>query len=180
MLGVSGNIAETAAAKVSTATPLQLLRVNAAGTALEWFTPPACRVYGSIGVTVPTATDTAIAFNTERYDVGSIHSTVTNTSRLTAPIAGVYHVEGNIRITSAAAATVLLSIRLNGTTVIAQTAWKTATGIDNGMIVSCDYALAASDYVEIVVRHNEGSDLSTGGNANWADEASMRWTGPST
>lgn len=54
----------------------------------------ACRAYTSVAVAVATSTWTSIALNSERYDVGPMHDTVTNNTRLTFPDTGIYAITG--------------------------------------------------------------------------------------
>jgi hypothetical protein len=67
--------------------------------------PPFCDVYATTpGNTSGTAgTFTAIPFDSENADsTGTMHSTATQTSRITVPIDGLYHVEGGVAILSQA------------------------------------------------------------------------------
>ncbi|GAH87980.1 unnamed protein product, partial [marine sediment metagenome] len=48
------------------------------------------RVYHDVNQAVPHATWTTLAFNSERYDTASMHSTVINNDRITVLIAGKY------------------------------------------------------------------------------------------
>src|SRR3954463_13444130 len=58
--------------------------------------PPAAQVRRTTAQTIVTGTPTAIAFDAEDADTDAMHSTVSNTSRLTCLTAGRYAVSGCI------------------------------------------------------------------------------------
>lgn len=59
---------------------------------------PNCRVYNSTTFNVAGSTDTNVTFDSERYDDGGMHSTSTNTDRITVPSGGdgIYLVFGTV------------------------------------------------------------------------------------
>src|SRR5262245_1380457 len=62
---------------------------------------PAVHVTHNANQSINTATDTVLAFNTERFDqcantADTMHDTVTNNSRLTCRYAGVYQITAHI------------------------------------------------------------------------------------
>ena len=141
---------------------------------------PMCRVYNSASLSVATATFTALTFNSERYDVGGCHSTATNTGRLTAPTggAGVYHITAHATFASNATGIRECRIRLNGATYIAaMSATSVSASGDHSMSVSCDYKLAAADYVELVAYQSSGGLLDVTFSANITPEFSWHWVG---
>ena len=56
--------------------------------------PPMVRVYNSGDIAIANATDVYLTFDSERFDTGAIHSTSSNTGRLTCRIAGKYIITG--------------------------------------------------------------------------------------
>ncbi len=124
---------------------------------------PHARVYHSANQSIATGTPTALAFDSERVDVGGMHDTVTNNSRLTIPTgeAGFYHIGGCVRWAYNTTGYRSLDIRVGGTSVIARTAHDTLVGsaIGTDQTVGCDYQLAAGNYVELFVTHNAGAAL---------------------
>lgn len=199
MLGVTGNLAETAAAKFTTAgdlfvatganagarlamgSALQGLRVNAAGTGLEYAAAggPSCRVYHNTDQTVANGTSTALAFNSERYDNASIHDTATNNSRLTAPVAGVYLITAGLVYVGGTVGEYDLRLRVNGATIIAEDDKHLAsTTVSPTNLVSTQYKLAAADYVEAVVLQGTGGTRTVSAIGNWSPEFAMTWLGP--
>jgi hypothetical protein len=125
---------------------------DSGGTVVDLSRRIGARVYNDANISVNNNSATALTFNTERYDVGACHDTGSNTGRLTAPIAGKYLITGHIRLASDTDYTqVQLIIRLNGTTSIADVFDNVAFSanvVDRS--VSTIYALAATDYVELV------------------------------
>ena len=109
--------------------------------------------------TISNNTVTSLAFDTETYDNGSMHSTVTNNSRLTAATTGYYIITGGVSWTANAVGIRQLTVFLNGTTTI-QSTYVTATaalGVDQN--ISTLYKLTAGDYVELQVYQNSGGNL---------------------
>lgn len=136
------------------------------------------RVYNDANITITTGTDTALTFNQERYDTNAMHSTVSNPSRLTCVTTGKYNITGNVQWadTMTAANLIKLWIELNGTTIIGASFYASVpagAGVNLTQVVSTDYALTATDYVELHVRHNEGADETILCTANYSPEFMM-------
>ncbi len=151
-----------------------------AGDATSGNPKPMARVYHAVTVSIASATFTALAFNSERYDVGGCHSTSSNTERLTVPSGGggVYHITGTATFASNATGIRELRIRLNGATYIAaQSATTVSASGDHSMNVTCDYKLAAADYVELVAYQSSGGLLNVTYSTNVTPEFSWFWVG---
>lgn len=138
--------------------------------------PPCARVFHNAAQSIANTTFAALAFNSERYDVDTMHSTVTNTSRLTCNTPGLYHLEASVEFAGNATNTRQAMIRLNGTTYIARSTSPGVT-VDQSLVVSCDYRLSATDYVELVVWQNSGGALNIQSTGNYSPEFSARWVG---
>ena len=110
----------------------------------------AARVHNSAAITISNNTLTVLTFDSERYDTDTIHSTSSNTSRLTAKTAGKYIITGNVRWDDNGTGRRLLSILVNGSTTIArgETAILSAETSQN---ISTHYDLAVDDFVELEV-----------------------------
>lgn len=136
----------------------------------------AARVFNSAAITgIVTATETALTFDSERFDTDTIHSTSSNTGRLTATTAGKYLISGVAHWSAAVSANVQIVIRLNGSTRIAR---SIIVGTDyRAMHVSTIYDLAATDYVELLVRHGSGSDRTIAAISNESPEFMMARVG---
>ena len=68
----------------------QVLQVNSGATAPEWATPSGSSFAGvsltkSASQNIAGSTETVVTWDTENFDVGGYHSTVTNTGRITIP-----------------------------------------------------------------------------------------------
>ncbi len=139
---------------------------------------PACRVFNSANISIATSgVSQALTFNSERYDVGGCHSTVSNSSRLTVPTggAGKYRIFGNVTFASNATGQRTLFIQVNGTTVIADTATVANTGGSHIVNISTEYALVAGDYVELMVNQTSGGALNATASSNHSPEFGMSW-----
>lgn len=140
---------------------------------------PTARVYNSTNFSVATATLTAITFNTERFDVGSCHSTSSNTSRLTVPSGGggIYEIGGCVQYAANATGTRSTSIRINGTTTVAAESVVSLTANAFAHTVKCLYRLAAADYVELCIYQTSGGNLNIEAATNYSPEFWFRWVG---
>lgn len=142
---------------------------------------PAVHVFHNANQTITTSTTTALAFNSERFDTAggtaaAHHDTVTNNSRLTALYAGKYLITANVDWGVSAPNTGVRQsmIRLNGTTVIAQTMVGVAGASSRTTTnVTTIYDLAVNDYVEVTVFHDAGANCSVAVSSNFSPEFSM-------
>jgi hypothetical protein len=133
-----------------------LVGKDSSGTVVDLSGRIGARVHNDANISVNNGTLTAVTFNTERYDVGGCHSTSSNTSRLTAPVAGKYVITTQIRFSSDSDyVAITLQFRVNGTTFIAG-AFDSKTFATNVVDrnLTTIYSLAANDYVEVLVRHD--------------------------
>jgi hypothetical protein len=123
-------------------------------------TEASVRAYHDATQSLTSATPTALAFNSERYDTDTYHDISTNNSRLTVPAnrAGKYEIFGSVEIASNATGYRALSIRLNGSGIIIGAQVMPAVNGDNtGISVSTTYDLAVGDYVQLYAYQNSGS-----------------------
>jgi len=154
-----------------------LLIGSGTGTA-AWGTPDGARVYNSANLTVSNLVVTALTFNSERYDNGGLHSTVTNTSRLTAQNAGKYLITAHLVWAANATGRRTTHLRLDGETYIATDVRPAIDGAVLAVSLATVYHLAASSYVEVAVYQNSGGDLDVIANLNDSPEFAMQWLGP--
>ena len=144
--------------------------------------PPAgythgARVYHDVPQNIPNTTLTALAFNSERYDVGDLHDNVDNNSRLTCKEAGKYIIVGNIYWQSdTGAGKRSLRFKLNDTTYIAHTEDNPTEG-SWAQSLATIYELALNDYVELVVYHNKGAVIAVNSISNYSPEFMMQRIG---
>jgi hypothetical protein len=121
--------------------------------------PPAARVYNSANIAIATATLTTLTFNSERFDSGDLHSTSTNTSRLTAPITGVYSFGGTVRFADNGTGIRQLALAVNGNQVAATQSAAAAAGFGFDLTVTTLYQLAEGDYAELQAYQTSGGNL---------------------
>lgn len=138
----------------------------------------AVRAFHNASQSINNSTNTVLALNSERFDqfagaASTMHDTVTNNSRLTALAAGVYSICGNVQWASNATGERLTEVLLNGTTVIARTRFPAGAATVLNQTVTCHYALATNDYVELRVFQTSGGALNVEVQANLSPEFSM-------
>lgn len=132
-----------------------------------------CRVYNTAAIVLTTGVAKVLTFDSERWDTASIHSTSANTSRLTAPIFGLYAGVGHVRFAASAVGIREISVSVNGATTIAiQDVPALAAGVTI-MSIPFEYELAAGDYVELVAFQNSGGNLNVEVAANYSPEFAM-------
>lgn len=147
------------------------------GIPYQWVQPPpACRVYNDAAISIPDNTVTLLTFNQERYDTANIHSTASNTGRLTAPITGIYDIFGHIAYAANSTGTREILIRLNGATYIAvhDETGPSAT-LTHQQSISTHWLLNAGDYVELIAYQNSGGSLNVTSTSAYTPEFGMTW-----
>lgn len=125
------------------------------------------RVLRSAAFSVPNGAWTVITWDAESSDDANYHSLVTNTSRLTAPAAGLYIVgysTGNATAAGGATGRWASYLRLNGGSEIAGTRTEqdwTAADAAGYMAIAANVpiSLAANDYVEVLILQTHSSGL---------------------
>lgn len=123
-------------------------------------TPYAARVYNAANISVANATGTALTFNSERRDDGSLHSTSVNTDRLTAPVTGWYMLWGNVEFAVNATGFRTVSFRVGATPDIYGAEQAAAVAGDTTIIgATCLIHLTAGDYVRLFVYQTSGGAL---------------------
>lgn len=137
---------------------------SAETTGLKWQAPASgstfvgVSVYNSTNQTISNTTETAINFNTERFDTDAFHDNSTNNTRLTVPSgkAGKYLITGFVSFGPATGQRYIL-IRKNG---LAQNyVGFTATAGEGGTTASVIYDLIVGDYIELFVYQASGGNL---------------------
>ena len=136
---------------------------------------PHCRVRNSANISISTATTTALTFDTERVDVGAMHSTASNTSRITITDPGWYEVGGSFRFAANATGFRALIIRANGTTIIDQLMVPAAAGEDMFLSSSTQYQFVADDYIELCAYQSSGGNLNVTQALNYSPEFYAEW-----
>ena len=139
----------------------------------------AVRVFHNTTQSINSGVETAVAFNSERFDqaggaASTQHDTSTNNSRLTALYAGIYQITGHLFWASNGTGVRYCYIRLNGTTPISIRVEASAAVDPLGATqTSTLYSLAVNDYVELMASQNSGGALNTANNNNNSPEFMM-------
>lgn len=123
-------------------------------TGLIWRTRPVARVYNNAAIALSVAaTWTALTFNSERYDFDALHSTVTNTGRLTIPSGcnGVYLIGCNVEITATGGRTTGVRLVVNGSIIVAGQTHQSAGTPTQPVAFNLNtlVPLNVGDYVEV-------------------------------
>lgn len=135
---------------------------------------PSARVYNSANISINNNTETALTFNSERWDTDSIHSTSSNTGRLTAATKGEYRIYGHVRFASHDTGNRYIYIKLNGTTALAiKGPLKSALGTVTVLDISTNYPLSVGDYVELIAFQDSGGALNVDAVGNFSPEFGM-------
>jgi hypothetical protein len=139
-----------------------------------------CRAFNSAAQTIANVTTTALTFDTDDFDVGSIHSTTVNTSQFTAPTGqnGLYLAIGTVSYVSNVAGRRVMFIRKNGTTNygIANTMAITDAAAASAINAAAVLTMVGGDYVEFTTVQASGGNLNTiaGNNATFGELIRLR------
>ena len=168
----------TSPATVVTATTITTAWGNSVKAATDFLAnPPACRVYNTASQSIANGSHIMLTFDSERYDTDTMHSTVTNTSRVTMTTAGVYIVTGHAVFAANATGTRQLTLRINGTTFIAITSFPNRGVNTVEMSIAAVYKFAATNYVELGMFQDSGGALNSLAGGNYGPELSATWIG---
>jgi hypothetical protein len=133
-----------------------------------WASPPRVQVYDTTALTHTTSSTWYLnTWDSELYDTDTMHSTVTNTSRITIQTAGVYEICGQAGFSDDPTGTRGINIRLNaagsqsGGTSLVQTNHP-ATPDSSSCHVATPvilWELDAGDYLEMFSVQRSGASL---------------------
>jgi hypothetical protein len=138
---------------------------------------PAAHVTRAANQSIPSGTDTALAFNTERYDTAAMHSNATNNSRLTAPVTGIYAVTAQVEWDANMSGSRSVALEKNGMEPIARTN-AVPPGVPLDQEVSTEVRLQAGEFVRAVVGQDSGGALNVTKDPEYTPEFSMTWLAP--
>lgn len=127
-----------------------------------------CRAYNSTTQSIAATTVTAINFDSEEWDTNAIHSTSSNLSRFTIPVAGKYEASAGIAYAINASGNRLTWWRLNGTIDLPTTV---QTGGSSAFTTPHFVHLpptnfVAGDYIELMSYHTGGAPINIGHASN--------------
>lgn len=120
-------------------------------------------VYRSTQQLIATATATAVQFTDEDYDVGTLHDTVTNNTRLTAPVAGYYLVHGAVTYEANGTGSRATIMAKNGAIVGTQASGRAGGTLADAPFLCTIVHLNAGDYLELWAYQDTGGNLNVGG-----------------
>jgi len=149
---------------LTTGTPFNQAWVSALKAAIEAaLNVNRCVAYHNTTQSIPDTTETSASLNSEDTDVGGLHSTVTNNSRITIGITGFYHLAARVFFAANASGARSMYLKKNGSTYPAQVSPGFAA--NNTFVlgeVSADVELTAGDYIELRVLQSSGGALDIG------------------
>lgn len=117
-----------------------------------------------------------VTFNSERWDTDEIHSTSTNTERLTAVNAGIYAITGSVNMEASSSGKRYLGIKLNNAYWIVLLSYS-PTSVNDYQFVSTIAYLDVDDYVDLRVAQNSGGTLKLIASVNFSPEFTMQRIG---
>jgi hypothetical protein len=145
-------------------TPEKLAQTAAAG------------LFNSANLTVPSGASQVLSFSSERFDVGEMHDP--SSTRLRAPIAGVYIVTGNVSFSgSSNVGQRRLEIRRNGEAIVASVQVEATSSNQTHLAVTKVIQLAAGDYLELFAAQTSGGDLAVLQDGQFSPEFNIAWIG---
>lgn len=128
-------------------------------------TQPRCQVFHGTTQSIPDSTETALLFNSEDHDVGAMHSTSVNTTRVTVPTGGdgTFLLCGAVCFVAGVGNSRYVYLRKNGSTPIGSIVRVPPGSAPQLCIqVSALVALAATDYIETIAFQDSGGALTSG------------------
>lgn len=136
-----------------------------------------CRVYNSVGISIPDSVMTYVTFDSERFDTGGMHD-ASLPGRLVCKTAGKYLIIASIDWFYNATGHREAVIRLNGATQIDASAVTSGGGAGPALTLSTIWSMAVDDYVELGLAQTSGGDLiALGGTVSYGPELSMAFIG---
>ena len=147
-------------------------------TDASWTTPDGCCVYNDAAESIPNNSFTSLTFNQEVYDRGGLHSTVTNTNRITAQKAGTYLIQISCAFAANATGIRSVSIKGSGGQYLAQNTKTAASTGETSFAFSGIVGIAAADWLEIVVQQTSGGALNVVSTAYYSPFLFAQWLGP--
>jgi hypothetical protein len=139
---------------------------------------PCVRAYNSAAISIPTGADTLVTLNSERFDNAAMHSTSSNTSRLTVPTGGggKYLFGGVVDFGLNSIGGRGCHIKLNSATFIAKTVMQAnADGGSSSSTVTSSYAMNAADYIDMFAYQGSGGNLNLTSTTAYSPEAWAYW-----
>lgn len=125
-----------------------------------------CAAYNNAAQGIPTGAWTPINFQAEYYDNGDLHDDVTNNTRLTAKLPGVYILTGSATFDIAAVGERLLSIKINNTVYIVHGTYSPPAADTTHMSIATLFHLVKGDYIELLALQTTAGNLNINAGTN--------------
>jgi hypothetical protein len=163
---VVGTGADTFSRLAVASTAGYLLSVDSAeATGLKWAAPSAptavsCSVYNNGQQTIASGSYSTLTFNSEYFDTDNIHSTSSNTGRLTVPsgLGGKWLVTFAIYLGGATATTFIPKLQVNGSDKNRFNRTTFGSSENTTIVGTQTFNLSAGDYVELLVYQASGDN----------------------
>lgn len=134
-----------------------------------------CTAYKSTPQVIATNTATALTWDTEVVDTDSMHSVVTNPTRITAQTQGFYNCACTLQLSAGGTSGTLVELQLfvNGSAVGPGINMQSANAVDR-ITLGFPVYLNVNDYVEFMVTQDSTANRSTVGGATGTQVAVVR------
>lgn len=118
-------------------------------------------VYNSGSQSISDGVETVLTFDSESWDTDTIHSTSSNTGRLTIPTGGTgkWELKGQVQYQANASGSRYILIKKNGTTQVAANTPKADGAFSTRGQISVTVDASATDYFELLAYQNSGGSL---------------------
>jgi hypothetical protein len=149
--------------------------------------PPRATLYMSSSVSLSNNTWTLVTWDGEYQDedTSPMHSTSSNTSRLTAITPGRYEVSVRAYFAANATGTRGINVTPNGAgtrdvdnAALSDSFWAAANSTNQLVTATFEWLASANDYIELWVIQSSGGALNLVGSGSWT-KMSMRWVASS-
>lgn len=146
---------------IATGQPFAAATLQAARDSLEFLIdPPSCSVYNSAAQTVTNNTATDLTADSETYDNDSMHSTSSNTARITIQTPGRYLLIATVRFAADVDGYRTVFFRDSGATdLVGQLVFGNSASGVTALTAVRSQVFSAADYVTARVQHTAGADL---------------------
>jgi hypothetical protein len=141
---------------------------------------PRFSAFQSVAQSIPVSTWTPLTFTSEVSDTANGHSTVTNTSRYVAPVAGVVAVTGGFNLSTGQSGRAMgISVYKNGSAVPGSARFTPcATTVPPGVSLAAPlFLVAVNDYVEVMGYHDFVGSQNTPTALDIASSFSLNYVG---
>jgi hypothetical protein len=154
-------------AKLTLGTSGKVLQSN--GTTVVYAGMVGCHLTNSAAQSLATGFAwNTVTFDTELFDTDTLHSTSSNTGRITIPsgLGGYYHVGASVFYPGVSQNSGAAFFK-NGTQINGNNAWVAASASSTNSVNSTLIALAAGDYIEVKAYNGQAGAFNTGGTGDY-------------